>query len=214
MTEVTRGFCWHQNFIPCGCPPLTCGYIHLLNHEKMCLKSEVEEILFKLATNDHCHQNFGPNGLSAPTLGLCSNFFSWKTVDFNISSALRWAIQDQWSSGCYVGEGLAAVSYVNLFSQWIFPRTQVDIKICNPQYGKNINCQDMPFKKLVLNFFSAYTLKMLQNSASVRVSSVSFSVYGVRELLDHPSYILYSDFHWTLSCGTHGPMPQYFRCLF
>ena len=53
------------------CLPLTCGYIHLLNHEKMCIKSEVEEILFKLATmtivmRASCwHQNFGPNGLSA-----------------------------------------------------------------------------------------------------------------------------------------------------
>ena len=27
------------------------------------------------------------------------NFFSSVTTDFNISSALRWAIQDQWSSG-------------------------------------------------------------------------------------------------------------------
>ena len=45
------------------------------------------------------YQNFGPNGLSASTLGLCLNFFSSITADFNISSALRWAIQDQWSSG-------------------------------------------------------------------------------------------------------------------
>ena len=45
------------------------------------------------------HKNFGPNGLSAPTQGLCLNFFSSITTDFNISSALRWAIQDQWSSG-------------------------------------------------------------------------------------------------------------------
>ena len=29
---------------PGGCLPLTCGYIHLSNHEKMCIKSEVEEI--------------------------------------------------------------------------------------------------------------------------------------------------------------------------
>ena len=105
MTEVTRGFCWHQHFVPRGCLPLTCGYIHLLNHEKMCIKSEVEEILFKLATNDNSDEaflltsNFGPNGLSAPTLGLCLNFFSSITAHFNISSALRWAIQDQWSSG-------------------------------------------------------------------------------------------------------------------
>ena len=104
MTEVTRGFCWHKNFVPWGCLPLTCGYIHLLNHEKMCIKSEAEDILFKLATNDHSdepscwHKTFGPNGLSAPAQRLCLNFFSAITADFNISSALRWAIQDQWSS--------------------------------------------------------------------------------------------------------------------
>ena len=43
------------------------------------------------------HKKFGPNGLSAPTLGLCLNFFSSVTADFNISSAISWAIQDQWS---------------------------------------------------------------------------------------------------------------------
>ena len=47
------------------------------------------------------HQNFGPNGLSAPAQGLCLNVFSSITADFNISSAIRWAIQDQWSSGFF-----------------------------------------------------------------------------------------------------------------
>ena len=42
-----------SKFFPWGCLPLTSGCIHLLNHEKMCIKSGVEEILFKLATNDH-----------------------------------------------------------------------------------------------------------------------------------------------------------------
>ena len=107
MTEVTRGFCWHQNFAPWGCLPLTCGYIYLLNHKKMCIKSKFEEILFNfqkmtIVMRPSCwHQNFGPNGLSAPAQGLCLNFFSSITADFNISSALRWAIQDQWSSGYY-----------------------------------------------------------------------------------------------------------------
>ena len=58
MTEVTRVFCWPQIFVPRGCLPLTCGYIHLLNHGKMCIKSEVEEILFKLATKDHSDEAF------------------------------------------------------------------------------------------------------------------------------------------------------------
>ena len=48
------------------------------------------------------YQNFGPNWLSAPTLKLRLSFFSSTTADFNISLALRWAIQDQWSSGFYV----------------------------------------------------------------------------------------------------------------
>ena len=44
--------------VPWGCLPLICGCTHLLNHEKMCIKSEVEEILFKLATNDHSDEAF------------------------------------------------------------------------------------------------------------------------------------------------------------
>ena len=45
------------------------------------------------------HQNFGPKGLSAPAQVLCLNFFTSITADFNIPSALRWTIKDQWSSG-------------------------------------------------------------------------------------------------------------------
>ena len=125
MTEATRGFCRHQNFVPVGCLPLTCSYVHLLNHEKMCIKSEAEEILFKLATNDHSdsfwHKNFGLNGLSDPAQGLCLNFFSSITADFNISSALRWSIQDQWSSGyCIVGVWWGSV-HTELFP-WCFDK--------------------------------------------------------------------------------------------
>ena len=95
MTEVTRGFCWYQSFVPWGCLPQTCGCIHLLNHEKRCIRSEVEESLFKLATNDHSDEAF----LLTSTIVLCLNFFSSIIADFNICSALRWMIQDQWSSG-------------------------------------------------------------------------------------------------------------------
>ena len=93
MTETTRGFCWHQNFVPWGCLPLTCGYIHLLNHEKMCIKSEVEEILFKLATNYHSDEAFLLTSKFLAVMGclplaiwLCLNFFSAITADLNISS--------------------------------------------------------------------------------------------------------------------------------
>ena len=60
------------------------GLIHLLNHEKICIKSEVEGILFRLATNDCSNEAFllifGPNELSAPAQGLCLNFFSSITL--------------------------------------------------------------------------------------------------------------------------------------
>ena len=81
-----RGICWHQNCVPWGCLSLACGYINLLNHEKMCIKSEVEEIFYKLATNYHRNEaflftsNFGTNGLSAPAQGLCTCIKSWTNV--------------------------------------------------------------------------------------------------------------------------------------
>ena len=71
----------------------------------MGIKSEVEEILLNLQQmiimmRPSClHQNLGHNGLSTPAQGLNLNFLSLITADFNISSALGWAIQDQWSSG-------------------------------------------------------------------------------------------------------------------
>ena len=38
--------------------------------------------------------------------GIFLSFFSSMTTDFNISSALRWAIQDQWPSGLFTGHTL------------------------------------------------------------------------------------------------------------
>ena len=45
MTEVARSFCWHQTFCLLGAVcPLPRGYIHVLNHEKNCIKSDLKEI--------------------------------------------------------------------------------------------------------------------------------------------------------------------------
>ena len=105
-----KRFLLTSKFCPLGLSALICGYIHLLNHEKMCMESEVEEILLQQMTivmRPSCwHKTFGPNGLSAPAQGLCLNFFSSITADFNIFSALRWAIQDQWSSGFSIPQEL------------------------------------------------------------------------------------------------------------
>ena len=75
-----KRFLLTSKFFPWGCLPLTCVYIHILNHEKMSIKSEVEEILFKLATNEAflLTSKFWPNGLSAPAQGPCPYIKSWK----------------------------------------------------------------------------------------------------------------------------------------
>ena len=84
-----KRFLLTSKFCPLGLSAPDLWLYTIINHEKMCLKSEVEEILFKLATivmRPSCwHQNFGPNGFSGPTLGLCLNFFSSIMADFNMS---------------------------------------------------------------------------------------------------------------------------------
>ena len=40
-----------KSLSPGGCMPLPWGYIHVLNHEKKCIKSDFKEISLKLATN-------------------------------------------------------------------------------------------------------------------------------------------------------------------
>ena len=50
MTEMTKGFCGHQNFVPWGFSASDLRLSTFIKSKKMCIKSEVEEILFKLAT--------------------------------------------------------------------------------------------------------------------------------------------------------------------
>ena len=53
--------------------------------------------IMQYALDCHCNSRLLTNHLHSIFL----NFFSSITADFNISSAIRWAIQDQWSSGYY-----------------------------------------------------------------------------------------------------------------
>ena len=98
MTEETRGFCWHQNFG--GCLPLTCSYIDFLNHEKMCIKSEVEEMFLKFATTDLSDEaflltsKFWPKyGLSATAQGLYTFTKTWKVCIQSEGRAIFWNMQ-------------------------------------------------------------------------------------------------------------------------
>ena len=51
LTEMTRNSVNIKTLSPGGCMPLPPGYIHVLNHEKNCIKSDFKEIFLKLATN-------------------------------------------------------------------------------------------------------------------------------------------------------------------
>ena len=57
MNEVTRHFCWHQNFIPCGLY-FSPGAIYRYKIMKKCIKSDFKEICLKLATNDRRDKMF------------------------------------------------------------------------------------------------------------------------------------------------------------
>ena len=122
--EVTRGFCWHQNFVPWGCLPHDLQLYTFIKSWKDTYKVRDWRFFLNLQQmtimiRSSCwHQNFGPNGLSAPTLGLCLNFFSPITADFNISSAFRWAIQDEWSSG---------------FIMWLYLKSEILLNGRTPQ---------------------------------------------------------------------------------
>ena len=115
--------------------PLTCGYTYLLNHEKMCIKSGLKRFFLNLqqmtiVIRPSCwHTNFGPNGLSAPTLGLCLNFFSSTTTDFNISSGLAsheetclWKFRGTFAGP--FGTQTSQLSYMSL-QVFIFPMQQL-----------------------------------------------------------------------------------------
>ena len=47
MDKGIRPFCGFKILSPRGCLPLPQGYIHVLNHEKKCLKSDFKDICFE-----------------------------------------------------------------------------------------------------------------------------------------------------------------------
>ena len=76
MGKEKRPFCCHQNFVPNGLSSPARGYIYMVKHEKMYIKSDFKAIFFKPATNGQSDKGFlltstfVPKGLSAPAPGL------------------------------------------------------------------------------------------------------------------------------------------------
>ena len=74
--KVIRAFCWHQKFVPKGLYALAPGLYTCIKSLQMCIKSDFEVIILKLATNGQSDKGFlltstfVPKGLSARALGL------------------------------------------------------------------------------------------------------------------------------------------------
>ena len=84
MTEVTRSFCWHQNFVPWGLyAPAPGLYTCIKSWKKKCIKSRFLWNLQQMGKviRPFCwHQNFVPWGLSVPALGLYICIKSWRKL--------------------------------------------------------------------------------------------------------------------------------------
>ena len=87
------------------------------------------------------HKNFGLNELSVPAQGLCLNFFSSITADFNVSSVLRWAIQDQWCSGFSCPSYLPFWSYASL--------KKIRMKSCQQNISKTVWATGLKLVQLI-----------------------------------------------------------------
>ena len=81
MNEVTRHFCWHQNFVPWGLSGPALGLIYMYKiMKKKCIKSDFNEIFLKLATNDPSDKmflltsKFHPQGVVSPCPGAISMY--------------------------------------------------------------------------------------------------------------------------------------------
>ena len=102
MVEVIRAFFWHQKFVPKGFSALASGLYACIKSLKMCLKSDLEEIILKLATYGQrkrpfcCHKIFVPHQGCLP---LSRAIYMWKKKkninhskisDFKVIFFLNW----------------------------------------------------------------------------------------------------------------------------
>ena len=76
MGKVIKAFCRHQKFVPKGLYALALELYTCIKSLKMCIKSDFEEIILKLATNGQSDKGFllisifVLKGLSCPCPGL------------------------------------------------------------------------------------------------------------------------------------------------
>ena len=84
MGKVIRAFCWHQKFVPKGLYAM--GLYTCIKSWKMCIKSDFEEIILKLATYGQREEafllssKFYPQCIICPCPGLYTCGKTWKNV--------------------------------------------------------------------------------------------------------------------------------------
>ena len=90
MNEVTRHFCWNQNFVPWGLSAPAPGlYTCIKSWKKNCIKSDFKEIFLKLATNDRSDKmflltsKFHHQGVVSPCLGAIYVYKFMKKIIWN-----------------------------------------------------------------------------------------------------------------------------------
>ena len=84
MVEVIKAFCWHQMFVPKGFSALAPGLYTCIKSLKMCIKSDFEETILKLATYEQREKTFllsskrCPQWIVCPCPGLYTYDETWK----------------------------------------------------------------------------------------------------------------------------------------
>ena len=86
MGKVIRAFCWYQKFVPKGLYALDPGLYTCIKSLKMCIKSDFEKIILKLAAYGQREKvfllssKFCPQWIVCPCLGLYTCGKTWKNV--------------------------------------------------------------------------------------------------------------------------------------
>ena len=84
MVEVIRAFCWHQKFVPKGFSALSPGLYTCIKSLRICIKSDFEKIILKLATHGQREKAFLLSSKFSPQwnvyfcLGLYTCGETWK----------------------------------------------------------------------------------------------------------------------------------------
>ena len=114
MNEVTRHFCWHQNFVTWGLSAPALGLYTCIKWWKNYINSDFKEMFLKLATNDRSDKmflltsKFRPQGVVSPCFGIIHMYKSWKKKWPNCAGAEMPNCQNAGyvKQGCGVGHVL------------------------------------------------------------------------------------------------------------